>query len=467
MTTESNGILYEEGVFPLRVETLCEMIGTPCSLHGVLPTTELHAISATDNGRPEPGSLYLPYEAPDDQLRWAVSQGAAAVLTDHIVEGLPCIVVEDVLDAICRFSARLYEKIGLPAVTVSGSEGKTTTKRMVYSVLRQEKKAFCKLGNYNSLHALCCLLPKLTRGTQVVIHEVDESREFNTLHCSKVLHPDIALVTNIAESHIGLFRGITAGLKEDGVVILNADDADSMAAGFDAPVLTVGIHSENADCRAVNLRTTPGGTEFDLLYRDERVHVTLPVFGEHNVYNAMMAYLVGVRMGVSREGILRGLAEFRNKGIRQNVCSFCGTLVYADCYNASPTSIHYALKCFDDLCAARRGRSVAVLGDIAEVEGFEEETYRRIAESVQNAGFDVLVTCGKDSDRIARGVSRTLEVHHTRDLNELNGCLRKLRRQGCSAFLFKASRIMKLENSIKKVFPLQFYKMRYDGRRFR
>lgn len=336
---------------------------------------------------------------------------------------------------------------------------------MVDSVLTQEKQVCCEQGNYNTLHALCWVLTRVESGAELVLEEVDEKRLRNTEMCSLVLKPGIALITNIAEAHLGFygsrealtdsFRGITAGMDETGVVIINGDDPSSVDARFNAKIITVGIYNEAADCRATNIRDTRHGTEFDLSYQGKTAHVRLSLFGEHNVYNAMMAFVVGTLNGLKTESILQGLAAYRNSGIRQNICRLGQTLVYADCYNASSTSIRYALKCFESI-AAGKGKIVAVLGDIAEIDGFEEDTYREIAGFIDASGIDVLVTCGRDSEMIARYLNRKLETIHTSDLDELNACLSRLKKAGCRAFLFKASRFMQLEKSIRQAFPLHW-----------
>ena len=333
---------------------------------------------------------------------------------------------------------------------------------MVTAVLAQEYRVFSKAGNWNSMHSLTCSLQSIENGIDLLVQEVDEKRPDNPYCCSRILSPEIAVVTNVAESHIGYlgglkalaksFSGITAGMDENGVLILNGDDENSLHAGFDARTLLVAIRNEKADCRAMNIDSGPEGTEFDVCFRGETVHVRLSAYGEHNVYDAMMAYVVGKLKGVSTEKILAGLKSYRNSGIRQNVCRVGGETVYADCYNASPTSIAFAVKAFCDL-PGTTGRKVAVIGDIAEVDGYEEETYRRIAETVDTSDVDILVTYGGNSEMIWDYLTRPMAKRHARTAEELYDRLRSLRAEGENSYLFKASRVMKLEDAIRDVFP--------------
>ena len=125
------------------------------------------------------------------------------------------------------------------------------------------------------------------------------------------------------------------GLRENGYVILNADDKDSMGCGFQANTISVGIYNEAADCLATNIIEKAGGVEFDASFRGKATHINLSVHGIHNVYDAMMAFVVGKLKGIPEKKICNSLHSFSNTGIRQNIVRLGGVLIYADCYNAS------------------------------------------------------------------------------------------------------------------------------------
>lgn len=475
MSGEKETILANAGILPMRAKDICDLLGG-CSLYGVDPETSFHAIAVSDNMAITKGCLFIPYQESDEFLARTIKNGAAAVMTDHLLEDIPFILVDDLTRATCRLCEIFGAAVDLPSVAVCGSEGKTTTKRMVKSVLRQSMSVFSQDGNYNTLQALCCSLQQVPPGTEVIVQEVDEKRLRNTANCSRILKPKIALVTNVAEAHIAFyggkeglkesFRGIVAGMPEDGIIILNGDDPDSMDTGFGAKIMTVGIHRKDVDCRASGLIENRHGAEFDLTCQNETCHVKLSTHGEHNVYNAMMAFLTGKLFGLGTPSILRGLAEYRDSGIRQNCVRIGRTLVYADCFNASATSVEYAIKCFCGM-TERRGKRVAVLGDIAEIEGYEEETYRRIASFVDAAPIDILITCGKDSERILEYTSSDLVKIHAGNTAELNRALERSKRNGGRNYLFKASRFMKLEESIKAEFPLHYKIMLRQDKLFR
>ena len=461
-------IVTAKHLLPLTAEDLKGIVGTDCLFFGVDPKDSFSWIAVADNMSIRRGCLYIPFYEDDQYCVSTISYGAAAVMTDHLIPDIPCIVVKDPVEAVRRLCCFFYAAIQLPSVVVAGSEGKTTTKRMVKRVLQTQYRVFSQDGNYNTLQALCCSLQAVLVTDEIIVQEVDEKRINSTVNCSQILKPEIALVTNIADAHLGFYKsrealtasitGITAGLQPNGCVIINADDVGSMRAHFDSSVLTVGINNENADCKATNIVEGKNGTKFIIRYLEETVHVKIPLHGEHNVYNALMAFLVGKIKGVPTRRIKKGLSLYRNTGIRQNIVRKGHTIVYADCVNASSKSIEYAIKAFCSISDIK-GKKIAVLGDIAEIEGFEKETYSRIAACVDSSSIDVIITCGKASEMILSEIHRDIVKIHTNDKNELNSVLQQYKKEKNNGYLFKASRFMRLEDSISAVFPEHYKDM--------
>ena len=453
-----------KGLLPTSLGELCSHLGVEYTFHGADPDAVIRTVTESEMPSIGAGSLAISPKGVDSCACDAVKKGAAAVLSDHVIEGVPCVVVKDLIAAAYAVNDWLYGAIDLPALIVTGSVGKTTMNRMAAEVLRTGMKPFYCTININCLVSLPYLFCRVETDRDYYIQEMDESAPHNLFYSMKILRPELVVLTNIRESHIGAVGGKQALIDsvrrgvdarpEGSILILNADDPDSAGTLFRGKCITVGIHSE-ADCRARNVRSTRRGTEFDLRYEGQTEHVRLSVFGEHNVYNAMMAWVVGRYKGVAPEKIRRALRQFKNKGIRQNICRLGKELVYADCYNASATSVACALKCFCEL-PQKQGKKIAVLGDVAEIEGYERETYEKIARAVDEAGPDLVVTFGKDSAMLQELVTGGTQVKHVCTRKELNGLLRTLRSEGKNHYLFKASRVMALEYSIQEVFPAHF-----------
>ena len=287
------------------------------------------------------------------------------------------------------------------------------------------------------------------------------------LNASQVLRPEIAIITNMDKSHIGELGSeeaimeaiweITAGMDENGTVIYNADDPNSRKASFRQRTVSVAIEDATADCVASNLVSGADRIEFDVSFAGEKAHLVVPVTGTHNVYDAMMAYVAGRITSIPAETIRKGLMHYKPLGFRQNVYREKGYTIYADCYNASAKSIRSALEVLSRHPRRDGARKVAILGDIAEIDGFQEDTYRDVAESVSASDADVLITYGTDTKMVHDALSRELEAYHETTLQGLCDRINGLKQKN-DIFLFKASRSMHLEKAIRKTFPAAYRK---------
>lgn len=465
----NNRVLFKKGLFPIKVSDFCVLFDSPFRLVNLNPNAIITCLSCETGYNPLLKDSLIIERSSDAIMIKRIGEGCLAVLTDHEIEGIPCIVVDDLYSVVFSICKWMYKEINLPSIIISGSTGKTTTKRMINDIMEKQISVFSTNKNSNILIEFCCNLQSVKPTDQITVWEVDEGNYYNTELIPKILKPSIAVFTNVGDSHLGHIgskekqinniRKLTSGMDENGIVIINSDDKESTNVGFDKNIVTIGINDTTADCIAFNIKQTRRGTTFDVRFQNDEAHITLRVFGIHNIYDAMMAYVVGVLQGVNKKDILKALKNYRNVGYRQNILRNGGVVLYADCYNASAVSVSYAIRCFCDL-PNTHGKKIAILGDIAEIEGYEEKTYREIANAVDNSTIDILLTYGKDSVMIHKYMKKDLLKKHFSSQEELNQFLIKLKKKGKNSYLFKASRSMELEHSIKVAFPIHYYKMR-------
>lgn len=450
-----------------RVKDICSILGAELP-KGISPEKRF-SIICTFEGSIMKDCLYVQFERnTDGAAHYGMRKGAAAVLSAKQIDDLPCIIVPDVLTALRQLCDLIYEKLRVPATVVTGSIGKTTTKNFLNCVYSRQYRTFCNNTNGNTFEYLAFELQRFDKKAELLVQEVNESDPFNASNCSRVLHPEIAAITNMDRSHIGelgseenimkAIASITDGMDENGIVLLNGDDPNSQKVDFRQKVIKVAIRNTDADCLADNITETADSVEFDVTYEGEKAHLRLNVGGTHNVYNAMMAYVAGRLHGIPVKKIAKGLAAYRPLGFRQNVYRAGKKTIYADCYNASARSVKSALNVVDKMPRKKNGKKIAVLGDIAEIEGYEEETYREIGQSLSASDTDVLITYGKDSKIIHKHLNNPkLLAFHAETREQLRSCLLE-NMGGHDIFLFKASRTMGLEKTIKDVFPAAYFK---------
>ena len=393
----------------LSVRQVCEIVQADIP-KGIDPDRKLSMLCCFE-GVFLKDCLFIHYERdPDSVARAAMQRGAYALLCSHQIDDYPCVIVKDVLGALNLLLCPIAARVHIPTTVVTGSVGKTTTKNFVNCVYSAHARTFCNITNGNTFEYVGFELQRFDRKAKFFVQEVNESDPRNALNASEVLRPEIAIITNMDKSHIGEFGSeeaimkaiceITAGMDQNGTVILNADDPNSRKVSFRQNTIRVAIQDQTADCIAKNVVSDAEHIEFDLSYRGEQAHLRVPITGTHNAYNAMMAYVAGRVSGIPIDTIKKGLLRYRPLGFRQNTYRSGGNLIYADCYNASAKSIRSALEVIQAQPRKPGGRKIAILGDIGEIDGFKEDIYQDVADSVSASDVDILITFGTDTKMI-------------------------------------------------------------------
>ena len=356
-----------------------------------------------------------------DYIAAAVSSGNDCVLCERIPETKDrkylAVVVDDSLRAVGELAKAYDRRINHRKVAITGSVGKTTTKEFVAAVLSEGFRVHKTEGNYNSNIGMPLSMLSMQNDTEVSVLEMGMSNRGEIEYLSRIAEPDIAIVTNIGSSHMEHLGSrenichakmeIVKGLKKGGTLLLNGDDP--MLRAYLTPDITpvfVGINSE-CDFRAVNVRECVGNTIFDIAYRGNLVrNVSIPVMGSHNVYAALFAFAVGIRLGLDEDVVLKGLNRYRPVGMRQNIYNVGGITVIEDCYNASPESMRAAINVLESLSAQKKaGRMAAVLGNMYELGANTDAFHEEIGLYFARKGGSLLYTFGEYAEHIAGGAT--------------------------------------------------------------
>ncbi len=351
----------------------------------------------------------------------ACSLGTVCVMTTGLTEAsddvktpLAAIIVEDVIRALGVLAARYRDRSDATFVAVTGSVGKTTTKEMIASVMSTQFKTHKTRGNFNNELGLPLTLFELDPEDKVSVIELGMSNLGEIEYMSKIVRPDVAVITNIGTSHLASLgtrenicrakMEICAGMSENGVLILNADEPllfNEYLKADKKPKL-MSVFNRNGDFRAVNIRTRTDGSTFDLIYSDKVVtNVEVSVQGRHNVYNALAAFSVGLVLGLDVESIRAGVASYLGTNMRQSIYDVGGITVIDDCYNASPESMRAAIDVLVSLAAKNNGTPAALLGDMLELGEYSRLLHDQLGQYAAGAKVVKLFCYGKMSDVVA------------------------------------------------------------------
>ncbi|MCX4761321.1 UDP-N-acetylmuramoyl-tripeptide--D-alanyl-D-alanine ligase [Streptomyces sp. NBC_01275] len=437
------------------------------------PSVEVTGPVVRDSREVEPGSLFVAFagERVDghDFAAAVVEAGAAAVLASRPV-GVPAIVVDDVQAALGALARHVVHRLGATLVALTGSAGKTSTKDLIAQVLRRKAPTVFTPGSLNNEIGLPLTALSATEETKFLVLEMGARGIGHIRYLADLTPPKIGLVLNVGTAHIGEFGGreqiaqakgelveALPAAAEGGVAILNADDplVRSMASRTTAKVVLFGESGE-ADVRAENVRLTDSGQPaFSLHTPSGCSDVTMRLYGEHHVSNALAAAAVAHELGMSAEEIATALSEADTLSRwRMEVTERPdGVTIVNDAYNANPESMRAALRALaamGEASRARGGRTWAVLGKMAELGDealAEHDAVGRLAVRL-NVGKLVAVG-GREAAWLQLGAynegSWGEESVHVSDAQAAVHLLRSELRPG-DVVLVKASRSVGLES---------------------
>jgi UDP-N-acetylmuramoyl-tripeptide--D-alanyl-D-alanine ligase len=430
----------------------------------VVPNLELSEV-VIDSREARPNSLFVAlrgeYKDGHDFVADAFARGAVAAIIEREVDAdcqmvdtkgslpdtplrLPiCLMAEDSLKAFQRLAAFWRAGFSPRIIGVTGSVGKTTTKEMIWSVLRKRFRTLKSWGSYNNEIGLPLTLLYLDSSYERVVLEMGMYDLGEIAELATIARPHVGVVTNIGPTHLerlGTIERIAQAkselvealppASEGGAAILNGDDpiVRAMAEKTEAEVFHYGLDPA-CDLWASHIESQGlEGVRFQLHHKGERLHVKIPLLGRHSVHTAAGLW-----------GVTEQLRLVAVHGIK-------GSTVLDDTYNASPASSIAALNLVEELL----GRKIAVLGDMLELGDFEEEGHRKVGRRAVDVA-SVLITVGPrgriiGQEALACGMAEGA-VFIVEDNEQAIAKLRKILAQG-DIVLVKGSRGMKMEEIV-------------------
>ncbi len=409
----------------------------------------------------------------------AAARGAAAALVcrefadgaESRASRIPLIVVGDTLAAL-QAAARTYRRQQLKnmrAIAVTGSNGKTTTKEAIATVMTEKFKVVKSEGNLNNHIGVPLSVLRADADDELGVFELGINHPNELPPLVDICNPQVGVITNIGEAHLEFFGDKSAvadekgklieALPTSGCAVLNADDecTPKLRERTRAKVITAGFAAE-ADVRAENVHWEKGKLCFDLHFEDETEvpEVWLDAVGKHQVYSPLFAAAVAREFGLNPKTVARALKKFQPPESRLRLQRVGGTQLIDDSYNANPDSMIASLNALASLPKAKR--RIALLGDMAELGAASERGHRAVGSAAAQSRLDALLVVGEQSRWIAEAAKKGGLIRTTQfgSASEAGAALARLARRG-DAILVKASRATKLEDAIA-VFRKNFSK---------
>jgi UDP-N-acetylmuramoyl-tripeptide--D-alanyl-D-alanine ligase len=394
----------------------------------------------------------------------AFSSGARVALVQKEVAcpaGMAVIIVGDTIGALGAAARFELERTGAQVIGVTGSVGKTTTKNWVLAVLSGGRHTEATRGNQNTEIGLPLSILNTDPGFEVFVAEMGMRGRGQITYLTSIARPSVAVVTNIGDTHIELLGSrdeiinakdeIVAGLHTGGTAVVNADDPGAQEILGRHPVryVTYGM-SQDADLRAESAEVTNAGIAYRLAGRlaPEGMRVSLPVLGQHQIYNSLAALAVGIVLGLGSEELSAGLRNYRPEPGRLAVVPGPYTII-DDTYNANPASVAAALKVLSGYPGRRR---YAMLGDMLELGTFSGPAHAesgRLASQSADGLFFVGAYAAAAAEA-AREARRGCVEYAGPNIEAAITAARRVLSSG-DVILIKGSRGMRMERAVEEL----------------
>ena len=383
----------------------------------------------------------------------ATAKGAAAVLVEQAVEvDVPQIICDNSLVAMQALAAAWIRQLDAKVVAVTGSNGKTTVKNMLVSVLKQRYKCCATTGNLNNEIGVPLTLLSVSKDDQVAIIEMGAAQLGDIKLLVEMARPNVALITNVSQAHIGRFgseQNIATGKGEiyqlltgDDLAVINEDS--EYASQWRSNIKCKSISFGESAKASVQLIHTGGGYEVKV-NNHESVPLVLPVLGHHNYLNACAVVAVAQFFELTTAEIMIGLAVFQPEPGRLNLVKVSEDFqVIDDSYNANPASMKAAIDVLKDMVKPTR----LVLGHMAELGAEAEQMHAQVAQYALASGVDQILAVGPHAHSVCEGLGQKCLAFTAVEqlMSHVNA-----NSFSTGAILVKGSRSMRLERVVEMI----------------
>ena len=413
----------------------------------------------------EKGNLFIPIigERVDGHtfVEGAIKSGAVATFwqKDHtdIPNDIPVILVDDTEKALQKLATAYRNQLNFKIIGITGSNGKTSTKDILASILATTFKVHKTQGNFNSEFGMPLTILRAEEDTEVAVLEMGMRGIGQIALLSNIARPDAAIITNIGEAHIEELGSreniskakmeIVAGLKDDGIFVYHGDEPllIDKVEQLNAPYrLETFGDSTNNDYYPTSMKIENNGMVFTIPQVDFEFY--LPVLGKHNVMNTLATIAVAHDLGVSYENIKKGLAALEMTKMRMELITAAnGLTMINDAYNSSPTSVRATLDLLNSLTGYNK--KIVVLADMLELGEDEVSYHEEIGTYIDENEVDYVLTFGP----LAKHIALKTKVKNAQSFDDKQALVEKIKEISTDKdiALIKGSRGMRLEDVIE------------------
>ena len=357
----------------------------------------------TDTRKILPNCLFLGLKCPNFNgitfAKEALEQGAAYAIIDEkdFYFSEKCVVVEHVLETLQKLSTHHRNKSSAQVISLTGSNGKTTTKELIFNVLSKKYRTIATQGNLNNHIGVPLTLLSIREDTEMAVVEMGANHQREIAFLSSIAQPDFGYITNFGKAHLEGFGGVEGVIKgkselydhlmaKDKHVFMNADDPIQLKklSGY---IKKIGFSTADSSYYQIELKNDGPFVTLEM----EGLKITTQLIGDYNFTNCAAAVLIGKYFNVPLKDIKLALEEYIPQNNRSQILEKNGIGIVLDAYNANPTSMAVAIQNFYKL---KKLDPVLILGDMFELGGASASEHQAIVDMVQALGFTDVILVG-------------------------------------------------------------------------
>ena len=392
-----------------------------------------------DSRKISKGDCFITIGNSYNYINQAINNGASLIIAGkNIFCNVPVIVVQNTTKTLGLLAKYIREKYNPKVIAITGSNGKTTTRDILYNILKRKYNVITNEKNYNNHIGVPLTIFNIQKNTEIAVVEMGMNHLGEISYLSKMINPDIGIITNIGTAHIGNLGSIenilkakleiTDGLK--GKLFVNGDD--NLLKYLNLNISKSGFNTNN-DLKAYNLKTNLEKSSFNIKVNNKQylIETNLP---KHLLPDVLLAINVSLHLKIDIKDIIKALKEYKPFTNRMNIIKKNSNIIINDCYNSSLESLMGILNVLKN----EKKHKILILGDIKEAGKYSEIIHEKIKDSFNNINNKEIILAGKHMKKIKNTICFN---NYQEIINHL-----KNKKIENSIILIKASRIMHFEN---------------------
>jgi len=454
---------YPITMFTMTLKEIQEI--TSAELHGDDSAADLNIRGVnTDSRTLKHGELFIALKGENfdahDFILSAHDRGAVAYLLDHKIEQVrPSLIVKDTKIAFGQIAQAWRNKFNYPVIAVTGSNGKTTVKEMLFSILSEQSKSkdtngvLATKGNFNNDIGVPITLNRMKSYHDGAVIEMGANHIGEISYLTELVHPDVAIITNATAAHLegfGSLEGVAKakgeifeGLDNHGTAIINYDDKNYTYWGKCAGKNNIISFGEDNKADVSFSNNTNG---INVTYENKKIfELQLPLLGKHNIMNALAATAAAVALNIDAKFIKQGLESMKPvPGRLVKKLGVNNSVVIDDTYNANPASLAAAV----EVMSSFTGSYHVVLGDMGELGSNAIALHQAAAKTIKQGDVKYLYTLGEISKAASNEFGKGAQHFNSRQ-DLISKLIENIKPQDC--VLVKGSRAMQMEKIVEAV----------------